>query len=342
MLRRIWVRNLACFGDEEHRLDLSPETVLVGPNNVGKSVMIGAYNFVRHFAIRGNWEFDTTSYRWGSHANIAYRHGRSSRITMGIGVEGHWTGNFSVDLNPPGYTFAGSRDETVFDELRKGWYFAPSRNEIPPSLQVGMRPQDTAWSQPLDPYGSNVITYLLERYTSRDPRWDVAEQWLTRIDPQFSILKSPLRGNQGSIETSIEKEDGVDINMAYQGTGIQKAVTVITALVFSPKGSTIIIEEPELHLHPRSQEVLVDLFNLAVNEWEKQVIFTTHSWNMLLPFISDIGTGSTRGEPHVKADQNKFKLVSFSRTAEAIEVKDYDLRGKNFRDVRDHFKHLWG
>src|SRR5207249_6775335 len=159
--------------------------------------------------------------------------------------------------------------------------------------------------------------------------------------PEFSVLKSPLRGSVGSIETQLA-DSPVDINVAYQGTGTQKALSTIAAVVFSPEGSTIIVEEPEIHLHPRSQEVLVDLFNLAVNEWGKQVIFTTHSWDMLLPFISDIGDGSERGKTHLKADPKQFKLVTFARDGDQVNIEDYDLRNKDFMKVRAYFKQLWG
>jgi len=128
--------------------------------------------------------------------------------------------------------------------------------------------------------------------------------------------------------------------MAYQGTGIQKTLTVIAGLVFSPEGSNLIVEEPEIHLHPRSQGVIVELFNTAVNEWHKQVFFTAHSWNMLLPFISDVGEGTKRGS-HPKAVPENFRLVTFAQKGDDIEIKDYGLKGKVFKMVRDDFKKLW-
>ena len=166
-------------------------------------------------------------------------------------------------------------------------------------MQIGGTSLYLPW-QPINPDGSNVITYLLERFTSRDPRWGEAENWLKRIAPELSVLKVPLRVMQASVETT-DMNLRVDINMAYQGTGIQKALSVIVAVVFSPEGSTIVIEEPEIHLHPRSQEVIVDLFNKAVNEWNKQIVFITHSWDMLLPFVSDVGPGQGRGGQHPRA-----------------------------------------
>jgi AAA ATPase domain len=341
MLTQIFVRNLGCFGDADHQLNLSPETLLVGPNNVGKSIMVGTYNYVRTLHLTRSLQYDTTSYRWGSIENIAHNHQFQRGVRAGANFSGRYNGMASIEYraNQNWVWNPQALGVELQDELRNGWYFAPSRNEVQPNLQVGYNPQSTAWAQPLDPFGSNVITYLLERFTSRDPRWNVAEEWLKRIDPKLSILKSPLRGSYGSIET--QQASGVDINMAYQGTGIQKTLTVIAGVVFSPEGSTIVIEEPEIHLHPRSQEIIVDLFNTAVNDWHKQVIFTAHSWNMLLPFISDIGEGTKRGS-HPIASPDNFRLVTFSQDVDDVEIKDYDLKGKNFRTVRDDFKKLWG
>jgi len=324
-------------------LNLSQETLIAGPNNVGKSIMIGAYNYVRTSYLTNSWfqAFNTTSYRWGSLHNIAHLHEPQKKVRLGTSFSGSYNGSATIDFqnqNPSFSPVLGSTPELI-RELTRGWYFAPSRTEVQPNLQVGYNAQSTAWGQQLDPLGSNVITFLLERYTSRDRKWDIAEDWLRRIDPKLSILKSPLRGDQGSVET--EQKGGVDVNMAYQGTGIQKTLTVIAGTVFSPEGSTIVIEEPEIHLHPRSQEVIVDLFNTAVNEWHKQVIFTAHSWNMLLPFISDVGEGTKRGN-HPKANPGNFSLVTFAENGDDIEIKNYDLKGKNFRTVRDDFKKLWG
>ena len=336
------MRNLACFGDEDYQLDLTPETVIVGPNNVGKSVLIAGFNFLRNIRFQG-WQWDTSTYGWESPATIAHRHEQARSIKVGATVEGKvWSGNLVAEFGrgSQGFQVEPNAPE-VAEELKKVWYLRASRSEIPRQMQIGSRGLTTSWQQPLEPDGSNVITYLLERYTSRDEKWDVAEEWLRRIVPEFSVLKSPLRGSVGSIETQLA-DSSVDINVAYQGTGTQKALSTIAAVVFSPEGSTIIVEEPEIHLHPRSQEVLVDLFNLAVNEWGKQVIFTTHSWDMLLPFISDIGQGTERGKTHTKAVPTKFKLVTFAQEGDKLAIRNFDLKGKDFVKVRTYFKQLWG
>jgi hypothetical protein len=190
---------------------------------------------------------------------------------------------------------------------------------------------------------NNIITFLLERWTSRDVNWGEAEKWLQKIDPNMTILKSPLRGNYASIETGRKYGDHeVDINVSFQGGGIQRALQIVSAVVFSPKGSVIIIEEPEMNLHKDAQEILVDLFNTAVNQWGKQIIVTTHSWDMILPIVSDIGPGSRRGENHVPADPSRFKLVAFSRKDSSIKIDDYDIAKKEFKQIKEDFKLIWG
>ena len=344
MLTQVKARNFLCFGDQDHQINFTPETMIVGPNNVGKSAIFAAFNFLRNTQYVG-WQWDTPTYSLANFETAVHNHDQKRTIQLGVNVNGSdWSGQISADITLSSYNLAlaPNNPQKANQELRKYWFMRASKSDVPRSMQVGVRGPSTSWGQQLDPDGSNVITYLLEKYTSRDKRWDVAEAWLKRIVPEFSVLKVPLRGRESSVETELVTSKA-DINVAYQGTGIQKALSTIAALVFSPEGSTIIIEEPEIHLHPQSQEVLVNLFNEAVNSWKKQVIFTTHSWNMLLPFISDIGEGTTRGANHVKANANDFKLVTFERDANnRSQIKEYDLRDKPVSTVRTHFKGVWG
>lgn len=56
---------------------------------------------------------------------------------------------------------------------------------------------------------------------------------------------------------------------------------------------------------------------------------------MILPFISDVGSGSKRGAYNVEADPSKFKLVTFSFDQQGrITINDYDLAKKDVKDVK--------
>ena len=57
MLKQISVSNLGCFDDQTHRVDFSEETLLAGPNNSGKSMLLAGMNL---FKSRQFWPYFIT------------------------------------------------------------------------------------------------------------------------------------------------------------------------------------------------------------------------------------------------------------------------------------------
>src|SRR5207245_3248918 len=123
------VRNIGCFGDSNHSLRLSPETLVVGPNNVGKSVVLGGYNFVRTSHPTRSVYFDTTSYRWGNIENMVHNHVPERGFGAGLSISSsRYNGPVSIDFQwkTQNWIFNPSGASTELqEELRKGWYFAP-------------------------------------------------------------------------------------------------------------------------------------------------------------------------------------------------------------------------
>jgi predicted ATPase len=181
---------------------------------------------------------------------------------------------------------------------------------------------------------------MLERWTDRDKRWNQAEAWLKKIEADMTEMKTPIKGNRAYFETTF---GNIPVSVSLQGSGFQTATAIIAAFVFSPEDTTLIIEEPEVFLHSDSQEVLVDLINNTVNNEKKQVIFSTHSWNILLPFFSDIGVeASRRTDEHVRANTNNFSMYTFGKKSGKVSIETYPLHQKTFRQFREDFKMVLG
>jgi predicted ATPase len=60
------------------------------------------------------------------------------------------------------------------------------------------------------------------------------------------------------------------------GFGVSQVLPIILQCILAEPDSTIIIEQPELHLHPKMQSRLADFF-LAMSLLGKQIIIETHS-----------------------------------------------------------------
>ncbi len=58
----------------------------------------------------------------------------------------------------------------------------------------------------------------------------------------------------------VVERDGSSCNIRDVGIGISQVLPVLTVAHFAPVGSTIVLEEPEIHLHPLAQSVLAELF----------------------------------------------------------------------------------
>ncbi len=169
------------------------------------------------------------------------------------------------------------------------------------------------------------------------------EEWVKKIDPNISMLNPPIAGDIVSGKT--DRHDGknkIEVNLSMQGNGIQNAIIIISAILFSNEGDTIIIEEPENYLHNRGVEVLVDLFNYAVNKLNKQIIIITHSLDLLSLYCSDIGMDTARAEEHEIAKDNDFKLITFRDTLGESKIQEYDLKNKKFLEAMVDFKKFWG
>jgi len=339
MLETLQVKNLGCLDENVNPISFSGETVLIGPNNSGKSTLISGLNLLRNSFLTHSVRFNTSLYNFWNWEEAVHNHQKEKTIEVTATVDGInyvlYIKNASISkINSSLGDWASDENKAI---MRKIWYLHPNRSLIPHDSQVGMG-IDSLQPQ-LSPSGSDVIQFLLEKYTERHPNWDIAEDWFKKFDDDISSIRTPIRSNRSFFEFMISK---LPINASLQGSGSQSIASIIAAVVFSPKGSTLIIEEPEICLHKKSQETIVDLFNDAVNNQGKQIIFTTHSWDMLLPFISDVGRGTKRGKQHVHADPAKVKLLAFNKVNGHVTVEPIDLSAMKVSDVKNYLKKLWG
>ena len=67
------------------------------------------------------------------------------------------------------------------------------------------------------------------------------------------------------------------INMVLEGFGTNSLIMLLLQLTSADRGATVMIEEPEIHLHPKAQAELAEVLVEVALEEGKQVIMTTHS-----------------------------------------------------------------
>lgn len=92
------------------------------------------------------------------------------------------------------------------------------------------------------------------------------------------------------------------VDLPDVGFGISQVLPVLVQCFYAPPGSIIIMEQPEIHLHPSAQSALADVMIDVVNSREKgmgrniQLIIETHSEHFLRRLQRRIAEGKVKKE----------------------------------------------
>ena len=99
--------------------------------------------------------------------------------------------------------------------------------------------------------------------------------WLNKMN-LADDLKIRQVGRSNRYEVVVDSE-AVSANLRDVGIGVSQVLPVLTVAFFAPRGSSVVLEEPEIHLHPLAQSLLAELFVEVSCERNIQFIVETHS-----------------------------------------------------------------
>ena len=113
-------------------------------------------------------------------------------------------------------------------------------------------------------------------------------EWLKVLGLLDSFEARKIAQNRKDYEVRVRtKGSSKEVDLTDVGFGISQVLPVVVESFYVPPHSTVIIEQPELHLHPRVQSELADLFIAAIQARENgearciQFIVESHSEHFL-------------------------------------------------------------
>ena len=175
----------------------------------------------------------------------------------------------------------------AFEELFSHvYYLGPTRVEPQRYYGWGGRhPQHISqWgNQTIDALLSARVRKLKTLHKEEEvPIEDRVSEWLREMDLAHSFTLDWKTQGSTEYEVRIQKtSSSPPVTLVDMGYGLGQFLPVLVLCYYAPEGSTLILEQPGIHLHPKVQSQLADLLIEVVTERNLQILVESHSEHLL-------------------------------------------------------------
>ncbi|QOT70149.1 DUF3696 domain-containing protein [Sphingobium fuliginis] len=118
--------------------------------------------------------------------------------------------------------------------------------------------------------------------------------WLQKLGLIYSFRVDEVGKESGLFRVYVKKgPQSVETLITDVGFGVSQILPMLTLLYYVPAGSTILIEQPEIHLHPHVQAGIADLVIATAINRKLQLIIESHSEHFLNRLLRRIAERET-------------------------------------------------
>ena len=342
MLHSLRIQGFKSINDQ--LLEFSPLNVLIGGNGAGKSNLIGVFHFLNGITRQELALY--TGHSGGANSILHFGRRRTDKLSMEVVFsEGHYKNIYEFTLSPTdadGFLF--EREATSFWDTRRfdrpyfceSWSGHTEARITQSKTRVGRYVQghresyriyhfhDTSPSAPpkqtcdvqdnrfLRPNGSNLAAFLCWLQEKQADHYRIIEDTIRHFVPFFRGFKlAPTSLNPEEIRLEWE-EHGSDtyFGASALSDGTLRFICLATLLLQPDLPSVVLIDEPELGLHPAAIQVLAGMLQSASTR--AQLLVATQSVtliNQLEPeqvWVVDRNAGESRFHHLKESDMSSW------------------------------------
>jgi len=186
--------------------------------------------------------------------------------------------DFSTEGNPP--------DDSDLDTIDRLIDAFASFLAIRPYATAPIRTKPRRTYDPLstspDPEGTHIPMVLATTLTENTSEARSLERALQEFGAASGLFHSITVKRLGDEEATpfqirLGFEGQPAFNLADVGYGVSQALPILVDILRSEPGSTLLIQQPEVHLHPRAQAQLGTLLMRLAESQNKRFVVETHS-----------------------------------------------------------------
>jgi len=151
----------------------------------------------------------------------------------------------------------------------------------------------------------------------------------------FRVRK--IAENRQEYEVNVQTKGSVDwVDLPDVGFGVSQVLPVLVQCFYAPPGAIILMEQPEIHLHPNAQSALADVMIDVINSRENgadrniQLIIETHSEHFLRRLQRRIA------EDVVSKEKVSAYFANVTKTPATLDPLQIDIFG-NIKNWPENF-----
>lgn len=284
MLTKLKIENFKCFLNAE--MELQALNLLVGANSSGKSSAIQALRLC----------LDNAGKPQGKEILMSSKDKRTGRFSE-IGSFLTTDKIFAIELTTDegqlktSYTFGDDARTTTLvmvESEPKG--LAAELAEMPVFYLPANRdsakdafPMNLEAEMAIGTNGEYVIDYYAHHSSGVLDDAVIYDKSLKTLEGQVNYWLRQLTGYtlkvvpQGNtFRVTYKNAGGRELRPYHVGTGVSFIAAMLIVCLSMPEGGVVIIENPEIHLHPKAQAVAIDFFSIIAGSG-RQMLIETHS-----------------------------------------------------------------
>ncbi|MDD2109463.1 AAA family ATPase [Pseudomonas asiatica] len=298
MISSLQLNNFKCFKSAEFRL--SPLTVFCGANSAGKSTAIQTLLLLKQSHKNGSLSRQKLSlvgeyFSFGHVTDVVSHYAETEEIKIVLDTH-EFVSNLHHDRSDDYSLELESPNSSDHDFFTADFHYLSAYRLCPQNsydvncdtskIDVGIYGQFAIGEllrlrqqpAPNQRLAKKICPHLSESADGKQVKLEIAfREAMKKITPGFEINLNDHK-NLDKVSNTFPTGGKTinEVRPVNTGFGISYVLPIVVAMLCTPEGGYLVIENPEVHLHPAAQSMLAELLTMA-STCGIQVIIETHS-----------------------------------------------------------------
>jgi predicted ATPase len=161
--------------------------------------------------------------------------------------------------------------------------------------------------------------------------------WLKELGLIHDFRVAPIAQGSNIYQVRVQKTpSSAEVLITDVGFGVSQILPVLVLCYYVPEGSIILLEQPEIHLHPSVQSGLADVFIDAMKNRKVQIVVESHSEHLLRRLQRRVA------EETIKPEETALFFCDATNEGSRLTSLDVDLYGNIRNWPKDFFGDEFG